>query len=69
MLLATRCSPRAACRGVGRPPHGAFDEQPSTPRSLRAVSKTPTTPQVWINGAHVGGADELIAWLAANPSL
>ena len=59
----TRAKAALAARGL------AFDEQPSTPRSLRAVSKSPTTPQVWIDGEHVGGADELIAWLAAHPEV
>ena len=40
-----------------------YEELPSTPRSLRAVSETPTTPRVFINGRQIGGADELIAWL------
>lgn len=35
-----------------------------TDRSLRAVSGVPTFPQVFINGQHIGGADELEAWFA-----
>ena len=34
-----------------------------TDRSLRAVSGATTTPQIFINGQHVGGADMLEAWL------
>lgn len=34
-----------------------------TDRSLRAVSGRTTFPQVFINGSHIGGADELEAWL------
>jgi len=30
---------------------------------LRAVSDTPTTPRVFVDGALIGGAEELIAWL------
>jgi len=33
--------------------------------TLRAVSGRSTTPQVFVNGAPIGGADELEAWLAA----
>lgn len=41
-----------------------YEEVASTPRMLRAVSATPTTPQVWVDGEHVGGADALVVWLA-----
>ncbi len=44
----------------------AFDEIPSSPRILRAVSKELTTPRVFINGEQIGGADELEAWVKAN---
>lgn len=54
-----RAKAALAARGL------AYDELPSTPRALRAVSATPTTPQVWINGQHIGGADALIAYLEA----
>lgn len=42
-----------------------YEEVPSTPRSLRAVSGKGTTPQVFIDGKYVGGADELIASLSS----
>jgi glutaredoxin-like protein len=32
--------------------------------SLQAVTGRDTTPQVYIDGRHIGGADELAAWLA-----
>jgi glutaredoxin len=32
--------------------------------SLLAVTGRGTTPQVYIDGRHIGGADELAAWLA-----
>jgi glutaredoxin-like protein len=32
--------------------------------SLHAVSGRGTTPQVYIEGKHIGGADELALWLA-----
>ena len=41
-----------------------YVDVPATPRMLRAVSTTATTPQVFIDGEHVGGADELIDRLA-----
>lgn len=44
----------------------AFDEIPSSPRILRAVSKELTTPRVFIDGEQIGGADELEAWVKAN---
>ena len=34
-----------------------------TDRSLRAVTARASYPQVFINGEHIGGADELEAWL------
>ncbi len=36
----------------------------TTPRILRALPGPGTTPQVFVDGAYVGGADELVAWLA-----
>ncbi|MEL7186374.1 MAG: glutathione peroxidase [Pseudomonadota bacterium] len=36
-----------------------------TDRTLRAVSKGITYPQVFINGQHVGGSDDLAEWLEA----
>jgi len=38
----------------------------STPRVLRAVTGQTTTPQVFIDGKHIGGADELLQHLAAS---
>jgi glutaredoxin len=35
-----------------------------TDRTLRAVANRTTYPQVFVNGQHIGGADELAAWLA-----
>jgi glutaredoxin-like protein len=42
----------------------AYEEVASSPRNLRAVSGKSTTPQVFIDGAHIGGADELESYLA-----
>jgi len=43
----------------------AYDELPATPRRLRALSGQQTTPQVFIDGKYIGGADELEKHLAA----
>jgi peroxiredoxin/glutaredoxin len=37
---------------------------PAAPRVLRGISSTPTTPQVFINGEHIGGADDLERFFA-----
>jgi glutaredoxin-like protein len=42
----------------------SYDEVPSTPRNLRAVSGKASTPQVFVDGHYVGGADELEAFVA-----
>ncbi|MDB4963573.1 MAG: glutathione amide-dependent peroxidase [Myxococcales bacterium] len=42
----------------------AYEEVPSSPRSLRAVSGKASTPQVFVDGKHIGGADELERYLA-----
>jgi glutaredoxin-like protein len=42
----------------------AYDEVMATPRNLRAVSGKTTTPQIFIDGKHIGGADELEKYLA-----
>ena len=34
------------------------------PRALEALSGRVTTPQVFVNGAHIGGADDLEQWLS-----
>lgn len=44
----------------------AFDEVPATPRMLKALSDTATTPRVFVNGQLLGGADELVGWLEKN---
>jgi glutaredoxin-like protein len=41
-----------------------YDEVPSTPRRLRAVSGKATTPQVFVDGEYIGGAEQLEAYLA-----
>lgn len=41
----------------------AYEEIAASPRRLRAVSGKATTPQVFVDGTYVGGADELEAFL------
>lgn len=43
----------------------SYDELPATPRTLRASSGRSTTPQIFIDGKHIGGADELEKFIAA----
>lgn len=43
-----------------------FEEVASTPRILKAISKQPTTPRVFINGELIGGADDLQKWVKSN---
>jgi glutaredoxin-like protein len=45
----------------------SYEEVPSTPRRLRAVSGKSSTPQVFIDGRYIGGADELESHLKSVP--
>jgi peroxiredoxin/glutaredoxin len=42
-----------------------FEDVAASPRRLRALSGRTSTPQIFIDGVHIGGADELGEWLAA----
>jgi glutaredoxin-like protein len=42
----------------------AYEEVPSSPRRLRAVSAKSSTPQVFVDGKYIGGSEELEAFLA-----
>lgn len=42
-----------------------YAELPTNPRILRALPGKRTTPQIFVNGSHIGGADELELWLKA----
>jgi peroxiredoxin/glutaredoxin len=42
-----------------------FAELPTSPRILRALPGARTTPQVFIDGKHIGGAKELEEWCQA----
>lgn len=41
----------------------AYEEVRTNPRILRALPGKRTTPQIFINGEHIGGADDLEIWL------
>jgi peroxiredoxin/glutaredoxin len=41
-----------------------YEEVPASPRRLRAVSAKSSTPQIFIDGTHIGGADDLQTYLA-----
>lgn len=41
-----------------------YDEVQASPRRLRAVSGKSSTPQIFIDGKYIGGADDLEAYLA-----
>jgi peroxiredoxin/glutaredoxin len=48
--------------------HGLpFDEIQATPRNLRAATGKTTTPQIFIDGKYIGGADELEKYLEQQP--
>ena len=42
----------------------AYEEVPSSPRNLRAVSGKASTPQVFVDGQYIGGSEELETFLA-----
>lgn len=52
---------KAALHAAGLP----YAELPTSPRILRALPGGRSTPQVYVNGQLLGGADELEAWIAA----
>ncbi len=43
----------------------SYEEVASSPRNLRAVSGKGTTPQVFVDGAYVGGSEDLEKFLSA----
>jgi peroxiredoxin/glutaredoxin len=65
ILLFTRpgCSHCARAKSALREKGLAYAELGTSPRILRALPGPRTTPQVFVNGQHLGGADELVAWL------
>jgi glutaredoxin-like protein len=72
VTLFTRsgCPYCARAKGLLRDAGIPFEElllnRDYTDRTLRAVAAETTFPQVYINGEHVGGADNLQAWLSSH---
>jgi peroxiredoxin/glutaredoxin len=66
VLLFTKpgCSYCSKAKMLLRERGWAYEEVAASPRNLRAVSGKSSTPQVFVDGAYVGGADELEAFLA-----
>lgn len=66
VLLFTRpgCSHCARAKRMLTEAGLPWSELPTSPRVLRALPGARTTPQVFVDGVHLGGADELGAWLA-----
>lgn len=68
VLTRNGCPFCAKARGLLRDAGIEFEEltlnREYTDRTLRAVTGRTTFPQVFINGEHIGGAEDLEAWLA-----
>ena len=64
MFTKPGCSFCAKAKQLMKDKGWPYEEVASSPRNLRAVSGKASTPQVFINGQHLGGADELEAYLA-----
>lgn len=66
ILLLTKpgCGHCAAAKDALAAAGLPYAELPTSPRVLRALPGGRTTPQVFVDGRHLGGADELVAWLA-----
>ncbi len=50
---------KAALEDAGLP----WEEVAASPRRLRAIARAETTPQVFVDGEHIGGYEQLKAWL------
>jgi len=70
VLTRNGCPHCVRAKGMLRDAGIEFEElvlnQDYSDRSLRAIAAANTFPQVFIDGEHVGGADELQAWLGAH---
>lgn len=64
MLTKPGCGHCARAKAMLREKGLPFADVTASPRMLRAVSNTATTPQVFIDGKHIGGADQLAEYLA-----
>ncbi len=57
------CSHCARARTLLADAGYTFEEIASSPRRLRALTGRVTTPQIFVNGEYIGGADEITEWL------
>ena len=57
------CGAKQALEHAGIPFEELKLNQDFTDRTLRAVSASTTFPQIFVNGEHIGGADDLENWL------
>ncbi len=64
LLTKPGCSHCARAKSMLRERGLRFDEVKASPRMLRAVSQTATTPQVFVDGRLLGGADALADYLS-----
>lgn len=64
VLSKPGCSHCVRAKNALREANIPYSEVATTPRILRSVPGGGTTPQVFIDGAHIGGADELATWLS-----
>lgn len=64
VLTKPGCGHCARAKAMLREREFPFAEITASPRMLRAVSKTAMTPQVFVDGTLIGGADQLAQYLA-----
>lgn len=64
MVTKPGCSYCATARTLLTEAGMGWEEVTASPRRLRALSGRSSTPQIFIDGAHIGGSDDLAAWLA-----
>ncbi len=64
LLVRAGCGHCERARAALREAKMDWEEVPANLRMLRAVSSTPTTPRVFVDGELIGGADQLVEWLA-----
>lgn len=63
MLVKKGCSHCARAEALLQAAGVTYDAVEASPRMLRAVSSTATTPRVFVDGELLGGAEELASWL------
>ena len=64
ILTKPGCGHCARAKSMLREKGMRFAEMTASPKVLRAVSKSTSTPQVFVDGTLVGGADQLAEYLA-----